>query len=58
MQILKAMWAWLRRWTGDDAYERYVAHVRAAHPDRTPPDRGEFFRERESEKWSGVKRCC
>jgi uncharacterized short protein YbdD (DUF466 family) len=58
MGALRALWHWLRRLSGDDAYEQYVAHLRAAHPDRAPPDRGEFYREREKEKWSGVKRCC
>lgn len=53
-----SLWQWLRRLSGDDAYERYLAHLRAAHPERMAPDRATFFRQREIEKWNGVKRCC
>jgi uncharacterized short protein YbdD (DUF466 family) len=52
------LWRWLRRLSGDDAYEQYVAHLRVAHPGQAMPGRAEFYRQRESEKWSGVQRCC
>lgn len=52
------MWRYLREATGDDAYERYVAHHRLAHPGEEPLDRGEWFRRRQEQKWSGVTRCC
>jgi len=44
--------------TGDAAYDRYVTHVRATHPQRPVPTRAEFYRERQREKWAGVARCC
>jgi len=58
MTALRAFWAWLRAVSGDDAYERYLAHHAAAHPDRAPLDRRAFFRQRQEEVWSRVKRCC
>ena len=43
MKALRAFWAWLREVSGDDAYERYLAHHAAAHPDRAPLGRRAFF---------------
>ena len=53
-------WALLRELTGDDAYERYVAHWRAAHAadGAVPLDRAAFCREEQQRKWEGVRRCC
>lgn len=48
----------IRRLSGDDAYERYLAHVAEHHPDQAPLPRDEFFRQWQDEKWKGVKRCC
>jgi uncharacterized short protein YbdD (DUF466 family) len=58
MSMLESFWRWLRRFSGDDAYDRYVAHLRAAHPDRPLPGRAQYYRARELEKWSGINRCC
>jgi len=57
---LQRIWALLREVTGDDAYERYLAHRRAAHAtDGTLPlDRSSFYREEQRRKWDGVRRCC
>ena len=60
-QPLKRCWAMLRELTGDDAYERYLAHWRARHAgDGTgvPLDRASFYREEQRRKWDGVRRCC
>jgi uncharacterized short protein YbdD (DUF466 family) len=51
-------WRWLRRVSGDDAYEQFIVHLRATHPERPVPSRQEFWREREAAKWTGVNRCC
>ena len=53
-------WDLLREMTGDDAYERYLAHWRS-HPsssDAAPLDRAAFYREEQRRKWEGVRRCC
>ena len=57
---LHRIWALLREVTGDDAYERYLAHWRAAHAaDGTRPlDRSSFYREEQRRKWDGIRRCC
>jgi uncharacterized short protein YbdD (DUF466 family) len=47
----------LRELTGDDAYERYLAH-HCQHHDGPPLSRAEFFRQSQREKWDGVRRCC
>jgi uncharacterized short protein YbdD (DUF466 family) len=50
----------LREATGDDAYERYLAHWRAHHSASAaaPLDRATFCREEQRRKWEGVRRCC
>jgi uncharacterized short protein YbdD (DUF466 family) len=58
---LRRIWAVVREVTGDDAYERYLAHWRARHaaePSAAPLDRASFYREEQRRKWDGVRRCC
>ena len=56
---LQRIWAVLRELTGDDAYERYLAHWRAHHSTGTRPlDRAAFCREEQRRRWEGVRRCC
>jgi uncharacterized short protein YbdD (DUF466 family) len=55
---LQRAWAWLRRLSGDDAYERYRAHLALEHPGAPPMNRREFCADEERRKWSGVSRCC
>jgi uncharacterized short protein YbdD (DUF466 family) len=56
----KRGWAALRELSGDDAYDRYIAHWHARHAAsaEAPLDRREFFKENQRRKWEGVKRCC
>ena len=54
----KHLWHYLRQVTGDDAYERYIAHQRLAHAGEQPLTRQEYFKRRQDEKWSKVSRCC
>jgi uncharacterized short protein YbdD (DUF466 family) len=53
-----AAWRYLRAVSGDDAYERYVAHHAAAHAGEELMTRKDFFTERQRQKWTGVSRCC
>ena len=57
---LRRIWSLLREVTGDDAYERYLAHWRAEHSaDAAQPlDRSSFYREEQRRKWDGIRRCC
>jgi len=55
---LKQVWRYLRHVSGDDAYERYLAHHRQAHAGEPPMTQEPHFRKRQDEKWSKVSRCC
>ena len=56
---LQRLWRALRALSGDDAYERYLAHWRAHHlGEGAPLDRKAFFRAEQERKWNGIKRCC
>ena len=55
---LKKIWAIIRELSGDDAYERYLAHLAQVHPDQEPLTRKAFFQQEQDRKWNGVKRCC
>jgi len=59
-ELAWAFWRALRAATGDDAYERYVAHWHEQHRGdvAAPLDRRAFFREEQRRKWEGVRRCC
>ncbi len=48
----------IRRLSGDDAWERYLAHHAQAHPGEAPLSRKEFFKREQDRKWGGVRRCC
>ncbi|RJQ48400.1 MAG: DUF466 domain-containing protein [Gammaproteobacteria bacterium] len=48
----------IRHLSGDDAYERYLAHHAQTHHDEIPLNRREFFKQEQERKWSGVRRCC
>jgi len=52
------LWQYLRQASGDDAYERYLAHWQRAHSGEAPLSRQQFFTRRQEEKWSKVSRCC
>jgi uncharacterized short protein YbdD (DUF466 family) len=54
----RTLWHGVRTVSGDDAYERYLAHWRACHGDEKPPSRAEFYRAELERKWSGLRRCC
>jgi uncharacterized short protein YbdD (DUF466 family) len=56
--FLRQWWAALRRLTGDDAYERYLAHHVQHHPETVPMNRADFFRSEQKRKWEGIRRCC
>ncbi|MFL6580073.1 MAG: YbdD/YjiX family protein [Burkholderiales bacterium] len=55
---VRRLWQYLREVSGDDAYERYVAHHEIAHAGQQCLTRRQFFAQRQDEKWSKVSRCC
>lgn len=56
----KHAWEWLRTVSGDDAYERYLAHRQRCpvEQDAAPLTRHEFFVREQARKWNGIRRCC
>lgn len=57
-KLLNSLWSAIRRLSGDDAYERYLAHHAAAHSGEVPLSRKEFFKREQERKWGGIRRCC
>ena len=56
--IARAAWV-VRRVIGAPDYERYVSHVRRAHPDATPLTREAFAREALARRYDRPgSRCC
>ncbi|HUX65423.1 MAG TPA: YbdD/YjiX family protein [Sulfuricella sp.] len=53
-----ALWRFIRRASGDDAYECYLRHHAEAHPGESVLSAKEFFRQEQERKWEGVRRCC
>ena len=50
---------YLREVTGETAYERYVAHMRAEHADQPVMSRRDFERRRQEQRESRPNaRCC
>ncbi|KAA6224730.1 MULTISPECIES: KCU-star family selenoprotein [unclassified Campylobacter] len=45
---------------GLSSYDKYLEHMKKAHPDRKPQSRGEFFKERLEKRYNsgGVGKCC
>jgi uncharacterized short protein YbdD (DUF466 family) len=55
---IAAAWRYMRAVSGDDAYERYLAHHAAEHAGEQVMTRKAFFTDRQRHKWTGVSRCC
>ena len=57
---IKKIWQFIRRLSGDDAYERYLIHCSLHHPHATelPLSKAEFFKYCQDKKWQGINRCC
>lgn len=57
-QFLSSGLSLLRGVTGDDAYEKYLAHMQGNEPAATPMTEKEFFRAQMEQKWSCINGCC
>lgn len=57
-QFLSSGLSLLRGVTGDDAYEKYLAHMRANRPEEQPMDARAFYRAQMEQKWSCMNGCC
>ncbi len=54
------LWNGLRALSGDDAYERYLAHRQRNHAQAhdVPLDRQKFYQDEQKRKWEKPRRCC
>ena len=57
-QFLSAGLSLLRGVTGDDAYDKYLAHHKLNHPDQEPVSPSEFFKAQLDQKFNCVNGCC
>ena len=57
-RLVRRGWHFVRQLSGDDAYERYLAHHTAHHADMPPLSRKAYFQLQQQQKWSTIKRCC
>jgi uncharacterized short protein YbdD (DUF466 family) len=58
LRSLGWLWSVIRALSTDDAYDKYLAHHSAAHPEAAPLSRRMFYIRQQQEKWTGVSRCC
>jgi uncharacterized short protein YbdD (DUF466 family) len=54
----QSFWQAIRELSGDDGYERYLAHHAVAHHDTRPLSHSAWFARQQQQKWSGINRCC
>lgn len=60
-RVLRGVRWYVRELTGESAYDRYVAHIRARHPEAPVPSRREFERSRTDRQEKDPRqgfRCC
>lgn len=57
-QFLSAGLSLLRGVTGDDAYDRYIDHMKLTQPQEEPMSAEAFFRAQLEQKWNCVNGCC
>lgn len=57
-RVVSSAIRYIRRVSGDDAYDLYLQHHHLNHPDQLPMSRRSFYLAEQQRKWSGVKRCC
>jgi uncharacterized short protein YbdD (DUF466 family) len=58
LQPVKHAWEYLKEISGENAYDRYLAVHAATHPDKPPMGRGEFYRQRQDEKYNNPGSRC
>jgi uncharacterized short protein YbdD (DUF466 family) len=57
-QFLSSGLSLLRGVTGDDAYEKYIAHMQRTDPSGARMTEKEFFQAQMEQKWSCINGCC
>lgn len=52
-RAVRALWRFLREWSGDSAYDTYVARTPGPHPSRRT-----FYLDSLQRRYRGPSRCC
>lgn len=55
---VRELWRYIRRVSGDDAYECYLSHRGSHHSDEPVLTRQQYYLGRLEQKSRGVNRCC
>ena len=55
---LRYAWEYVKEISGENAYDRYLKFHTATHPDKSPLGRGEFYRQRQDEKYNNPGSRC
>ena len=58
LQPVKHAWEYLKEISGENAYDRYRGVHAATHPGKPPLGRGEFYRQRQDEKYNNPGSRC
>ncbi len=58
LRPIGSVWWYLKEVSGENAYDRYLERHRATHPWKEPLRRGEFYRQRQDEKYSNPGSRC
>jgi uncharacterized short protein YbdD (DUF466 family) len=58
LAVARSLWSFIRSLACDNAYELYLDHHRAKHPDERSLSRREFYLREQQRKWGGITRCC
>jgi uncharacterized short protein YbdD (DUF466 family) len=56
-RVLQSFWRGLRQWSGDSAYETYLASAQRQRQSK-PLSATEFYLEQQNRKFSRPNRCC
>ena len=55
---VRAIWDYLKEISGENAYDRYLVIHAATHPGKPPMSRGEYYRDRQDEKYANPGSRC
>jgi uncharacterized short protein YbdD (DUF466 family) len=58
LQAIRSTWWYLKELSGENAYDRYLEIHTATHPSKSPMGRGEFYRQRQDEKYNNSGSRC
>jgi len=58
LKIIKSVYIFIRRLSGDDLYDLYLQNHKKCSKKHKLMSKQNFYQATIEKKWSGVKRCC